>query len=236
MVPPPLPEGLDPFDLLDTEQARLERFLAGLDITGWEVPTDCAGWRRREMVAHLAGNEVYNLACLDDRLSRLFAEAASAGVTDVDSFNAWQVRLREERAANEVLDEWRTAAAGVRRRLRERGRDGTIPTMVGPYPVGSQAFHLAFEAAIHGDDVEAPVGEQERPERGAWMARFCAWALAEEGRPVEVTWQRGRVHVRSTDDGSEAVLDDDALIAHFAGRRLDPSLSASMATALRMYG
>jgi uncharacterized protein (TIGR03083 family) len=236
MTPPPLPEGLEPFDLLDVEQDRLGRFLAGLDAPGWQAATACTGWRCREMVAHLAGNEVYNRLCLDDRLSDLFAEAGAAGVADVDSFNAWQIRLRESRAAHEILDEWLGAAADVRRRLRELGRDGTLTTMVGPYPVGPQAFHLAFEAAIHGDDMNVPVGEDERAPRQAWMASFCAWALAEEGRPAELTREGGRTSARSTEDGTEAVLDDDTFIAHFAGRRIDSSLPASLAKALRLYG
>jgi uncharacterized protein (TIGR03083 family) len=236
MTPPSLPEGLDPFNLLDTEQDRVGRFLASLDGAGWEAGTDCAGWRRREMVAHLAGGEVYNLACLDDRLADLFAEAGAAGVTDVDSFNAWQVRLREELAADEVLDEWRSAAADVRRRLGELGPEARLTTMVGPYPIGPQAFHLAFEAAIHGDDMQIPVGADERAGRQAWMARFCAWALTEEDRPVETTREPGGVRARSSEDGAEAVLDDGTFIAHFAGRRVEPSLPASLATALRLYG
>jgi uncharacterized protein (TIGR03083 family) len=236
MPPPPLPEGVDSLALLDSEQHRLDRFLDGLDTAGWDAPTACAGWHRREMVAHLAGDEVYNRACLDDALASLFAEAGAAGVSDVDSFNAWQVRLREDRSAGEVLDEWRAAAAEVRARLRERGPQGTIPTMVGPYPVGAQAFHLAFEAAIHGDDMDIPVAADEAGPRRAWMAGFCAWSLAEEARPVEVSREDGGVRVRSTEDGAEARLDDAALIAHFSGRRPDPSLPESLGRALRMYG
>ena len=37
MTPPPLPGDLEPFDLLDVEQDRLGRFLAGLDAPGWET-------------------------------------------------------------------------------------------------------------------------------------------------------------------------------------------------------
>lgn len=236
MSPPPLPEGLEPFRLLEVEQLRLEHFLAGLNASGWETATDCAGWRRREMVAHLAGGEVYNQACLDDRLGELLAEAGAAGVTDVDSFNAWQVGLRAGRPADEVLDEWRNAAADVRRRLAELGSEGTLTTMVGPYPVGAQAFHLAFEAAIHGDDVQIPVGDGEAGARRAWMAGFCAWSLVEDGRPVEIARENGGIRARSTEDGQEAVMDDAAFIAHFAGRRIEPSLPASLAGALRMYG
>jgi len=236
MAPPPLPDGVDPLELLDSEQERVERFLASLDAAGWDAGTACTGWRRREMVAHLLGGEVYNRACLDDALPTLFAEGGAAGVTDVDSFNAWRVRLSEEKAAAEVLAEWRSAAAEVRGRLRERGVEGTLPTMVGPYPVGAQAFHLAFEAAIHGDDMDIPIPTEEVAPRRAWMAAFCAWSLAEEGRPVEVSRENGGVRARSTEDGAEARLDDAAFIAHFAGRRIDPSLPGSLAGALRMYG
>lgn len=235
-MPPPLPEGVDPLALLDTEQDRVERFLVSLDTAGWEAATACQGWRRREMVSHLLGGEVYNRSCLDDALGALFAEAGAAGVSDVDSFNAWQVQLREEQAARAVLDEWRGAAAEVRDGLRERGVEGTLPTMVGPYPVGAQAFHLAFEAAIHGDDMDIPIAAEETAARRAWMAAFCAWSLAEEGRPVEVTREDGGVRARSTEDGAEARLDDAAFIAHFAGRRVDTSLPDSLARALRMYG
>jgi len=236
VTPPPLPDGIDPFDLLDTEQERLDRFFSSLDDAGWQTPTACAGWRRREMVAHMAGGELYNRICLDGDLAPLFAEASVAGATDVDSFNAWQVRIRQGQSGEAVLDEWRRAAADVRRRLRERGRDGVLITMVGPYPVGPQAFHLAFEAGIHGDDMDVPVAAVDRSGRHAWMARFCAWNLEEEGRPVALTRDAGRTHARHTDDGAEATLDDGTLIAHFAGRRHDPSLRPSLARALRLYG
>lgn len=236
MAPPPLPDGVDPLALLDTEQQRVERFLASLDSAGWEAGTACAGWRRREMVSHLMGGEVYNRACLDDALPTLFAEAGAAGVTDVDTFNAWQIRLREEETADAVLAEWRDAAADVRTRLRRRGVDGTLPTMVGPYPVGAQAFHLAFEAAIHGDDMDIPVAVEEAGPRRAWMAAFCAWSLAEEGRPVELSREGHGFRARSTEDGAEGRLDNATFIAHFAGRRLDASLPDTLARALRMYG
>jgi uncharacterized protein (TIGR03083 family) len=236
MAPPPLPDGIDPFALLATEQDRLDRFLTGLDATGWQAGTACVGWRRREMVAHLAGGEVYNRACLDDALPALLAEARAAGVSGIDSFNAWQVRLREHRDAADVQHEWRSAAADVRSRLRERGLAGTVPTMVGLYPAGAQAFHLAFEAAIHGDDMGIPIAQDEAVGRRAWMAAFCAWSLAEKGRPVEVTREDGGIRARSTEDGAEARLDDAAFIAHVAGRCPDPSVPASLARALRKYG
>jgi len=234
MATPPVPQDLDTFDLLDTEQLRLERFFATLDASGWERPTACAGWRRREMIAHLAGGETYNLACLRDSLNELMASAVAASVENVDSFNAWQVRLRQDRPVAEVLHEWRVAAAVVRRELRQRGRDGTLPTMVGPYGAEPQAFHLAFEAAIHGDDMDIPVLEEERAGRRAWMARFCIFALAEEARPVEAELDRGRVRVRHTQTNEVAELDDADLVAVFSGRaprRLPESLDG----ALRMY-
>ena len=84
--------------------------------------------------------------------------------------------------------------------------------------------------------MDIPIPTEEVAPRRAWMAAFCAWSLAEEGRPVEVSRENGGVRARSTEDGAEARLDDAAFIAHFAGRRIDPSLPGSLAGALRMYG
>ena len=234
MATPTVPEDLDTFGLLETEQLRLERFFATLDDAGWDVPTACAGWRRREMIAHLAGSETYNLACLRDALGELMSSATAAGVSDVDSFNAWQVRLRADRPVEDVLREWRDAAAVVRRELRQLGRDGTLPTMVGQYSADAQAFHLAFEAAIHGDDVDIVVPDQERASRRAWMARFCAFALAEESRPVEVQRDDDRVRVRHAQTQEVAELDDTELVAIFSGRA-PRRLSESLDGALRLY-
>jgi uncharacterized protein (TIGR03083 family) len=223
---------LDPFDLLDAETARLDRHFASLDAAAWESPSRCAGWRSRDVLAHLCGSEEYNHACLDDRLPELLAQAQGESITGVDDFNAWQVRRRLDRPVSELFTEWRTASGDTCRRLRERGRDGLLPTMVGPYPAGLQAFHLAVEAAVHADDVGAAVTPAETPDRIAWQARFARFAVAEANRPALVEPHGSANRVRLGDEVT--TLDDGELVAAVTARLAEEHpLSPRLREALR---
>lgn len=178
---------IDPFDLMDMESERLYRFFSSLSDDEWLPNTRCEGWRRREIVSHLAGGDTYHTACLDDTISDLFAEGARNGATDGDSFNAWMVDQRAARSSQEVLDEWWRLNADVRKRMRERGRDGTMSSSVGPYPVGLMGFHLASEYATHYDDMDGPLTDAEREARTAWREKVSRFALKENEKPVELS-------------------------------------------------
>lgn len=212
---------LDPYGLLDEEYERLERFFARLAEADWAAPTRCEGWGRREVLCHMAGAEVYHRAGLDDDLAGLKKRAAHAGVRGFDGFNEWQVGQRSGRSGEEVLAEWRDSGADVRRRLRQRGREGTLATMVGPYPSGLQAFHLAIHAATHADDMDVAIDPEERRWQIAWRARFSRFALAEAGSPVGVELEKasGLNRVRLGDE--EALLSDEELVEAAAGRLPD---------------
>jgi uncharacterized protein (TIGR03083 family) len=210
-------EGLDPFDLLDAESARVERHLTGA--VDWSRRSRCAGWSTRDMLSHLAGVEVYNRACVDDDMAGLFARASEHGVTDVHSFNDWQVRHHGARDTKEVLEEWMAANAAFRAEIRARGRDGSMATSIGPYPVGLQTFHMAMEYATHADDIGADIGDAERPGRDEWRARFARFALAEQDKPVETDAAGGRNVVRAGDEQAE--LSDAELVEASQGRLPD---------------
>ncbi len=224
---------LVPFQLLNNETQRLESFFRSLNEEDWSRPTRCEGWTIRDVLGHLAGNEEYNRACLDDDLQSLFQRAGEAGVQDVDSFNAWRVKKRAEQPVQQVLEEWSKAQSDFRRRLEERGREGTISTAVGPYPVGYQAFHLASEAATHADDIGAPVSEEEAIGRTNWRARVTRFALTENNNPISVETQDGSNTVRLGDE--EAVLTDEELVEAAVGRLpANHSLPSKLRNALRV--
>lgn len=210
-------EGTDPHPLLEEEQLRAIRFFGQLDDKGWHVPTACPGWRRREMLAHLASSEDYNLSTLDGTREEYVAKAVAAGAHDLDSFNDWGVRLRANRSPTEILAELSEKSARSRLGLRERGM-GEVDTMVGPYPARLQAFHLAFEAAIHNDDMGVPVSDSERSQRDGWRAAVVRFMLEEASSPVELFTAEEGTRVRASKTGDEAVFDDADLISAASGR------------------
>ena len=192
---------IDPFDVFDEEAASLDRYFSTLSDHDWERPSRCAGWQVRDVLAHLAGEEAYNHACLNDDLDAFFAEVRGGGFGD---FNERCVRERAGTPVEQVLDEWRRGSAETRARMRALGADALMPTSVGPYPVKLQAFHLASETATHADDIGAPADATDEPARTEWRARFGRVALEEAESPVDVTEDDGAYRVRLGD--AEVVL------------------------------
>ncbi|MGH3736018.1 MAG: maleylpyruvate isomerase family mycothiol-dependent enzyme [Micromonosporaceae bacterium] len=175
---------LDPFALFDAEAARLDRFFGSLDDEQWQQPSRCAGWSVRDVLGHLAGEELYHHACLDDDVAGFFRMLQDEEVGG--RFNDWCVEQRRDLPVGDVLTEWREGNADTRRRMRDRGRDGTLETAVGRYPVGLQTFHYASEYATHADDVGAPVAPDEEADRWAWRARVGRFVLAEKHSQADV--------------------------------------------------
>jgi uncharacterized protein (TIGR03083 family) len=210
---PELIADLDPFDLLDVECARVATFFDGLGDADWTAPTRCTEWTVRDMLGHLAFVEDYNRAGLDGTLQDLMEPIEAESL---DAVNAWGVRLRAELPAAEVLEQWRTANAAWRVEIRRRGGDGTVDTMVGPYPSWQQAFYLAVEYATHGDDIGVLVTEAEVAGRDAWRAQFTRYGVEEYERPVTVVVVPEGNLVR--DDDAEIVLSDHDLAEAGVGR------------------
>ncbi|SDQ31824.1 maleylpyruvate isomerase family mycothiol-dependent enzyme [Thermostaphylospora chromogena] len=179
-------DDLDPFDIFDAEAVRLDRHFATLDEEAWNRPSRCAGWSVRDVLAHLAGEELYNHACLDGDVRGFTAMLEREGLTGYEDFNEWCVRQRRDLPVEQVLAEWREKNGETRARMRALGRDAELQTSVGMYPVGLQTFHYCSEYATHADDVGAPVAERERDERTLWRAKVGLFALAERGSPVRV--------------------------------------------------
>ena len=208
---------LDAFGLFDAEAQRMDGFLSGLSGVDWLVPTRCEGWRRREMLSHLAASEDYNQATLDGTLPALFAKAKEAGVEGMDDFNAWGVRRLADMPVGEVLGLWRSANAKTRQGMRERGWDGSLSTSVGPYPAGLQALHLAVELAIHADDMDVRQADAERRRRTQWVARFARFTVREYDKAVTVE-PDGAGGNRVSAGGLEYAVDDAGLVEACSAR------------------
>lgn len=222
---------LNPFDIFDAEAARLDRFFSGLDDAGWRRPSRCAGWSVQDVLAHLAGEEEYNHACLDGEVEELTSRLTVEGVSGYNDFNEWSVRLRRELPVENVLAEWRTKNAETRRRMRALGRDALIDTMAGPYPVGLQTFHYDSEYATHADDVGAPVSDEEAEGRTLWRVAVGRFVLGEQGADVQVEQTAEQIWVCA--DGVTATLSYPQFVNATVGRLpagdgVDPRIVAAL--------
>lgn len=224
---------INPYDLMESEAARLEFYLASLTGEAWDEPSACEGWSVKDVLAHLAGGEEYNRACLTDSIGAMFERYTSRGATDLNAFNALGVSDRKDQRPADLLDEWRRENGETRSEMRHR--DGEqMPTAVGQYPVRWQAWHLASELATHADDVNVPVThKREEDARRDWRVRFARFALAESKPDVEVQIVTGGTWVRS--DGDEATLSDDDFIDAVNARlpadhKLKPALREKLAS------
>jgi uncharacterized protein (TIGR03083 family) len=228
-------DGLDPYDALDAEAARIDAFLSNLadDDPQWSSPTACAGWDRRDMLCHLASAEEYHHACFADELGSLFEKLLNAGATDLHAMNEVGIRERVDRPPSEVLVEWRDADERTRRLFRERG-DGVMATSVGEYPARWQAFHVASELATHADDMGVPLSPGDLEPRLAWRTGFSRFSLMESKPDVSAVSADGGTRVSGP--GGEVLLDDPMFVAAVAGRLppeapLDDEVRSMLSTA-----
>ena len=219
--------GLNPFGIFDVEAARLDHFFGGLDAAGWSRPSRCAGWSVQDVLAHLAGEELYNHACRNENLDGFRAMVRAAGITGgFNDFNPWCVRQRRDLPAAEVLadgggqrgDPAPDGDAGPGRAAGDRD---------GPYPVGLQAMHYSSEYATHADDIGAPVAPGEEPGRTAWRVSFGRYALDEQNSPAKILPGRSTMTVQLGDVTAELTPEDfvEATVGRLPdGYPLDPAL------------
>ncbi|MFF5213040.1 maleylpyruvate isomerase family mycothiol-dependent enzyme [Streptosporangium sp. NPDC000396] len=223
---------LNPFDIFDAEAARLDRYFSGLGDDGWDRPSRCEGWSVRDVLGHLAGEELYNHACLNGDVEGFSEMLRREGVGGgFNGFNEWCVRRRRDVPLEEVLQEWRRANGETRERMRALGRDALLQTLAGPYPVGLQTFHYDSEYATHADDVGVPVSDHEIDEREWWRAAVGAFVLGEQGSKVQVELTADGVWLYA--DGVSAQLPPSEFVEATVGRLpdsvpLDPGLRAAL--------
>src|SRR5215813_5924431 len=104
-------QGLDPYELMDAEAARLDRYFAGLDDAAWSAPSRCEGWSVRDVLAHLLASEAYNHASIEGNVAALLADWGEKGATDLTSANEVGIRALDDEPSTQVLADWRRTNA-----------------------------------------------------------------------------------------------------------------------------
>src|SRR5690349_4990088 len=93
--------GLDPYDLMATETARLDTYFSGLADADWQRASRCEGWDVRDVLCHLAASEDYNQASLDGSVQELLADWGAKGATSLDRANELGIRSFDGRSRSE---------------------------------------------------------------------------------------------------------------------------------------
>jgi uncharacterized protein (TIGR03083 family) len=216
-------DGLDPCALWEAEAVRLDTYLAALadHDPAWEVPSRCADWSARDVLAHLLAEQDYFAACLAGTVGELMAELGARGAVDITTFNAIGIADQAGKPPSQLLAEWRAADAANRDGFRERG-DGTVDSSIGEYPARWQAFHLASELATHADDVHLP--DPHTDERLAWRVPFSRFSLGESKEDLTIEAAAGG-RTRVSGPGLDVELDGPTFVEAVAGRSDDPALA-----------
>lgn len=185
-----------PMDLATAERADLAALLATLTPQQWEAPSLCAGWRVRDVVAHMFSYEELGPRGLVVRFVK--------GGILLDRVNAFGVAAWAERSTTDLL-------AMVNRCLRPRGLTAGFGGRV-----------ALLDGILHHQDIRRPLGLPRKPpaERLHCALTFCRFAppvhAAKRTRGLTLTatdvgWTTGR--------GPAVEGPGESLLMAMAGRR-----------------
>lgn len=133
-------------DGLRDERVRLVSWLGPLPAASWDVESLCAGWRVRDVVAHLVG------ICADVLNQNMDGIGTAA-------YNAKHVDDRKDRTPEELLAEWGEAGPAVEAiyaamppELWEVDIGGVIGT------IGNGVLRQLEDLWVHAQDIRVPLG------------------------------------------------------------------------------
>ena len=192
-------DGLDPYDMMESETARLDAFFAGLDDAGFARPSRCGG-----LVSARHARSLHVERGLQPRLSRRDGERLPRAARRARRRPISRARTRSASATSTRSRTPSCSIGGGRAAPRTFATCGpataaTSTRSVGPYPARWQAFHLAFELAIHADDIDVPVATADEPTRTASLGRVARFLLKEAKPDAKIESGVGTTRVQGPD-------------------------------------
>ena len=164
---------MDPSRMLGiahAERARLGRTMQYAPADAWERDSVCAGWRNRDVAAHLAAQDTAAAQLLNgDPAVELDAfREANGGELWVSGFNEWAVRVRAETPSRQILSDWGAAADAfltlAARLSEDEWRTRRVEWVAGEIGVRYLVQSRTIEWWLHGEDVRASTGLEENPQ------------------------------------------------------------------------
>ncbi|MFM7719302.1 MAG: maleylpyruvate isomerase family mycothiol-dependent enzyme [Actinomycetota bacterium] len=230
------------------ERARLGRTIQYAAPESWDAASPCEDWRNRDVLAHLAAQEIAAVQVVRGGEAEEFAAFRDANGGDfwVDGFNEFAVRLRADHPTRSVLEDWGRAADLLLddlARIPAADWNGLrVPWVAGEIGVRYLVQSRIVEWWLHGEDVREGSDLERNPQQDAvflvndMAVRMLPWALGRAersfpGRTVRVdldgvgggtwTWALAARETPDPDRKPDAFIQGRATaFASVAGRRL----------------
>jgi uncharacterized protein (TIGR03083 family) len=175
------------------ERERLGRTIQYTDPDVWDAPSVCAGWRNRDIVAHLAAQDTAAAQLLAGEPAVEFEafRQANDGELWVNGFNEWAVTVREETPVRGLITDWGRAVQAflvLSSRLPEdEWASRKIEWVAGTIGLRYLLQSRIIEWWFHGEDIRESAGLEENPQH--WPVhlandlaiRTLPWSLGQAG-------------------------------------------------------
>ncbi len=175
------------------ERGRLGRTMQYAAPDAWDADSVCAGWRNRDIVAHLAAQDTAAAQLLAGEPATEFEafRGANDGELWVNGFNEWAVKVQEDVPTRQLITDWGKAAEAflvqAARLSDEDWRTKRVEWVAGEIGVRYLIQSRTIEWWFHGEDVREGSGLEENPQH--WPVyltndlaiRMLPWALGQAG-------------------------------------------------------
>jgi uncharacterized protein (TIGR03083 family) len=175
------------------ERQRLGRTMQFTEPAAWDQDSVCSGWRNRDIVAHLAAQDIAAAQLMAGEPAVEFDAFRQANDGDlwVNGFNEWAVKVRDEQPTRQMITEWGQAARALlvlaSRLSDDEWRDERIDWVAGEIAVRYLIQSRIIEWWFHGEDIREGSGQGENPQHWpVYLAndmaiRMLPWALGQAG-------------------------------------------------------
>ena len=149
------------------ERERLGRTIQYTPPDAWEKDSACAGWRNRDVLAHLTAQEIAAAQVVGGDEATEFEAFRDANDGDfwLDGFNEWAVEVRKDVPTRQLAVDWGKAASAFLDRAAaipdEDWPSTRFPWVAGEIGVRYLVQSRIIEWWLHGEDIREGAGLEE---------------------------------------------------------------------------
>jgi uncharacterized protein (TIGR03083 family) len=175
------------------ERERLGRTIQYTAPAVWDAEIVCAGWRNRDIVAHLAAQDTAAAQLLAGEPATEFDAFREANDGDlwVSGFNEWAVKVRDGIPTRQLITDWGNAVAAFLV-LASRLSDDEWSSKKAEWVAGEIGVRYLVQSRIiewwfHQEDIRESAGLEGNPQHDpVYLAndlaiRMLPWALGQAG-------------------------------------------------------